>query len=773
MAQGDNLGAKFSLDITNLKAGLADANKLIRQTESEFIEAAAGLGDWSKSADGLTARFDTLNKEIDIQKQKIQSLIAVRNETIEKMQKEGAAADDIAATADRVNAQLAKEYKALETLQGKADKAGKELNDFNKSETDAGKGADVLASETTKAGNAAKKAGDGFTVFKGILANLASSAIKGVAGALTNGVANISKGIKQTVVDVTNANDQIAKNAEKAGFTSKTAFQEWDYVLKRTGTDISSLNKGMIAISTASDKGKQAIEGLGVSFKDTNGNARANEDIFSDVITKLSGMTDETEKSRIAQQIFGKSFTELRPLLNGGAESVDELKKRAHELGVVISDETLKESENLADSMDDFNASITGVKNKVVSSFLPSIKGVVDGITGIFSGSDVDGGLKKIESSVGDIAKKLLERAPDFMKTAGVIVKSLLSAISASMPQISETLGQLINDGLPVLTQLIISAVPVIAGAVGVLLQNLGAQLPELIKTLFDAFGVIVNDLVTWLNSGDNLQKFIDALVKLCADLATNAGTLLETLLPAVVQIVTGVITALTTPENTELLIKAALSLAKSVFIALVNSVPVLIDFIKNLIKNLGGLFADFLGKAVPFVADAIEKIVNTVKSWFDKLKELPAQMLEIGKNIIKGIIEGMTNNQIVKWFGEKIKGIGSKVVDGLKSFFKIKSPSQVMRDVIGKNLALGIGAGFDAEMSTVARDMQTSLNSAIPSINASYNGGVSADSGNGTQAGGVVVYQTNNYSQQHSRFEIYQSKQATAAAVRAALAGG
>ena len=771
MANGDNLGAKFTLDITNLKAGLADANKMIRATESEFIEAAAGLGDWSKSADGLTARFDTLNKEIDIQKQKIQSLIAVRNETIEKMKSEGAAAEDVAAVADRVNAQLAKEYKSLETLQGKADKAGKELNDFNKSETDAGKGADVLASETTKAGNAAKKAGDGFTVFKGVLANLASSAIKGVAGALTNGVANIGKGIKKTVSDITNANDEISKNATKAGFTSKTAYQEWDYVLKRTGTDISSLQKGMIAISTASEKSKQAIAGLGVSFKDTNGNARANEDIFSDVITQLSGMTDETKKSQIAQKIFGKSFTELRPLLAGGADSVDELKKRAHELGVVLSDETLKDSENLADSMDDFNASITGVKNKIVAGFLPSIKGVVDGITSIFSGSDVDGGLKKIETSVGDIAKKLLERAPDFAKTAGVIIKSLLSAISASMPQISETLGQLINDGLPVITQLLISAAPVIASAVGVLLQNLSAQLPNLLKVLFDTLGTIITDLVTWLNSGDNLQKFVDGLVKLCADLATNAGVLLETLLPAVIQIITGVIAALTTPENTELLIKAALSLAKSIFIALVNSVPVLIDFVKNMIKNLAGLFADFLGKAVPWVADRIGDIVAKVGEIFGKLKELPAQVLEIGKNIVQGLWDGISN--MTKWIADKIKGFGKGILDGLKSFFKIKSPSRLMRDEIGVNLARGVVDGWEMGLSNATREMQASLNSAIPTINAGFAGGAPESAENGTQAGGVVVYQTNNYSQAHSRFEIYQSKQATAAAVRAALAGG
>ena len=258
--------------------------------------------------------------------------------------------------------------------------------------------------------------------------------------------------------------------------------------------------------------------------------------------------------------------------------------------------------------------------------------------------------------------------------------------------------------------------------------------------------------------------------MQLAVDITENIGSIIEVLLPAVVQIITGVVTALTTPENTEMLIKAALSLASSIFVALVNSVPALIDFVKNLIKNLAGLFADFLGRAVPFVADAVEKIVETVKSWFGKLTEIPAQVLEIGKNIVRGLWDGISN--MSKWIGEKIKGFGEGVLNGLKSFFKIKSPSRLMRDEIGKNLALGIGAGFDDEMSTVARGMQTSLNDAIPTFGVPAVGGAGS-AGNTAGGSGVVVYQTNNYSQQHSRFEIYQSKQATAAAVRAALAGG
>ena len=70
----ENLGANFTIDITNLKAGLAAANRAIRESESEFKAAAAGMGDWTKSQEGLEKRIATLNKTAEIQQAKVGAL---------------------------------------------------------------------------------------------------------------------------------------------------------------------------------------------------------------------------------------------------------------------------------------------------------------------------------------------------------------------------------------------------------------------------------------------------------------------------------------------------------------------------------------------------------------------------------------------------------------------------------------------------------------------------------------------------------------------------
>ena len=149
----ENLGASFSIDISNLKAGLAQANRLIRESESQFREAAAGMDDWSKSQEGLEARIDSLNDQIGIQQKKIGALVAEKQRIIEKMKDEGASNEEIERAVDGVNKQIERESKQLDRLKGELGKSEKALDDFNK-ETDE-------AAENTKKASDNAKALDG------------------------------------------------------------------------------------------------------------------------------------------------------------------------------------------------------------------------------------------------------------------------------------------------------------------------------------------------------------------------------------------------------------------------------------------------------------------------------------------------------------------------------------------------------------------------------------------------------------------------------------
>ena len=111
-------------------------------------------------------------------------------------------------------------------------------------------------------------------------------------------------------------------------------------------------------------------------------------------------------------------------------------------------------------------------------------------------------------------------------------------------------------------------------------------------------------------------------------------------------------------------------------------------------------------------------------------------------------------------------------------------SPSKLFRREVGVNLGLGVALGIDDSTKAVVSSVQNQVKSIedaydLESMSKSVDVGINSTaqkSKSSTQSesgasGGVAVYQTNYYSQAHSRYELYKSKQQTAAAVRLALA--
>ena len=175
----ERIGTQFTIDISNLKAGLAQANRMIRESEAEFKSAAAGMDDWTQSQDGLSAKIKQLNKTLDLQNAKVDALERQKREIIATMKKEGKSNEEIEIAVDKVNTQLNREYNALNKTKGELEKHTKALEDLNEEQgrTKLQQLTDGFKSAGKESGNAAGS----FTVAKGALADLASDGIKKVA----------------------------------------------------------------------------------------------------------------------------------------------------------------------------------------------------------------------------------------------------------------------------------------------------------------------------------------------------------------------------------------------------------------------------------------------------------------------------------------------------------------------------------------------------------------------------------------------------------------
>jgi phage-related protein len=97
------------------------------------------------------------------------------------------------------------------------------------------------------------------------------------------------------------------------------------------------------------------------------------------------------------------------------------------------------------------------------------------------------------------------------------------------------------------------------------------------------------------------------------------------------------------------------------------------------------------------------------VMSMINGLVKGVPQMVNVGKNLIKGLWEGIKSSG--SWLINKFSGWADNMLSKVKKIFKIGSPSKLWRDEVGVYLAQGVGVGFDEELSSVYDDMQRAIN--------------------------------------------------------------
>ena len=186
-----------------------------------------------------------------------------------------------------------------------------------------------------------------------------------------------------------------------------------------------------------------------------------------------------------------------------------------------------------------------------------------------------------------------------------------------------------------------------------------------------------------------------------------------------------------------------------------------IVKFTSTLFTAIIQAIPEFLPQLLAAIPEIIMTIVNAL------IDNIP-MIIDVGGQIVEGLWQGIKD--MGGWLWDQISGFFGGIVDGICDFLGIASPSKLFENLVGKNMALGIGEGFTDEMKNVNKQIQNAIHVDDVGLNATVSGSMNASGMKATES--VIVYQTNNYSQAHSRYELYKSKQNTMAAVQLALAG-
>ncbi|MBQ1308759.1 MAG: hypothetical protein IIY54_03555, partial [Ruminococcus sp.] len=423
-------------------------------------------------------------------------------------------------------------------------------------------------------------------------------------------------------------------------------------------------------------------------------------------------MGDTTDRAALANTIFDKSGQNLAPLLNQTAEATQNLKDKAHDLGFIMSDEAVDASVKFTDSMDTLKRTFEGVKNSITSELLPGLTSITDGLTLLLTGSD--GAKDKIKSGANEIVtaiKKAIPQAIEALKTVLDVIgelavdlfPDLLSLFVDITTQLFTSLSESLPEILPVLFDALFSLLDtMLSDGLPTLLNSLMTVAGKLLDSFLEKFPELLNKLITFIGNidlGKLLEQFLGAVEKIAAMIADNLPTIVDNLAKAIINLIKTI--------DWKELIASGMRILMSITDGILSAIPSLIDALPDLIEAI-----------IDFLTDpetVIELVKGAVKLVFKLIEKLPeifmhliSAMGRIGINLIEGLWEGIS--KAGAWLWEQITGFFGGIVDGIKNFFGIHSPSTLFRDEIGKNLALGIGDGFDREMKTVAKDMENAI---------------------------------------------------------------
>ena len=325
--------------------------------------------------------------------------------------------------------------------------------------------------------------------------------------------------------------DNIDKMSQKMGMSSD-AYQEWDAVMRHSGTSMEAMKASMKTLANAAESGSDAFEKLGISQEEIANLSQ--EQLFERTISALQNVEDETQRTYLAGKTLGRGATELGALLNTSAEDTEKMRKRVRELGGVMSGKAVKQAAKFKDSLQDMQTAISGVKNKLLSSFMRPMRRIMDGITEVFAG-DSDKGIGMITNGVDRLVKKLGKKLPEMMSTAGKLLSAFGTAIATNLPKLMTSAVNFVITALPgAITGLLSIVIPALTS----LVSSVSSALPGLLTGVIDSIkniitgnaGVFADQGVTLLTSiASGIAGAVGAVGSAIGNIITSIGTWIDT----------------------------------------------------------------------------------------------------------------------------------------------------------------------------------------------------------------------------------------------------
>lgn len=519
------------------------------------------------------------------------------------------------------------------------------------------------------------------------------------------------------------------------------------------------LRNAIISLQTPTKDGTEALKKMGMTYDDmydSAGNMRSLPEIFQQMSSAMDGMT-QAQKDAIVGGLFNKAdLASINALLGTTGERWDELEGYISDATGAAQKMADTQLDNLEGDITLLKSAFEGLQIQVAEKLSPAFRDIVQSLTNfitniekyipIITAAATAFGTFAVVVNISSILQKVAVAAKALFAvfTTGTGPIGLIIAGLAALVTWFITTYNTNEDFRNKVNEIWENVKETISGVVETIVGFFGETIPQALESLKEWFSNALNTIVeTFQQWGENISTFItetipqwiESIGEFFAQLPEKIGYALGFAIGKFllwgVELVTWAQTAI--PAFIESVVTWFTTLPERIGEWLTNTYNKFVEWGAQTVSNGIQTASNFITSVISFISKLPSQIwtwlvnaANKVVEWginlatkgreaITKMKDaivtaaatLPSKMMEIGRNIVKGVWDGIQNAK--SWFTSQVKSFFSGIVDGVKGALGIASPSKVFAE-IGRYMAEGLGVGWDDTFGSVKKGIEDGL---------------------------------------------------------------
>jgi hypothetical protein len=452
-----------------------------------------------------------------------------------------------------------------------------------------------------------------------------------------------------------------------------------------------SLRKFNLNISGAVKGNKEArlaFERAGVSIYDSNGKLKSTNQILLEASDMFKKMPEGIYKADLAMALFGKSGSEMVPLMEQGSEEINKLRSEAERLGIVFNDVEGNNATAFSDSITEAKAAIQGMAIAIGKHLHP----ILTDITKAFSGWIVEN-REWIGLKAGEAVQYFKDKLPE-LKAFLLQAKDAIVQVITAVRDIVYQFG----GWESMIKKLVIAWATFRIGGIIFSLGTATVKTVVLVKEFKDAFPVIKTmGKVMLATAKGGITKFIISLKGLTLSLWGGVKAAAAFTAALLTNPITWIVVGIAAAVAAVVLLEKKFSLFSKMW-----------EYLKVQLAEISAFWV----KVWSDIKEIAIKVFNGITGFFgEKIDRVKAMFSDGFLNGIYGILRefhplGIINDAIKEIFGIDLFGMAKswfgKFIDGILN--TISNAASTVKEAVGSLIPVPIKGAVNAVASVLPK---------------------------------------------------------------------